>query len=412
MLTEQLCGDKEQCCGCAACYNACIKQAIMFKPDLNGFYYPFIDSSKCIDCGKCLRVCNYKSEKCGYSHKICYAGASKEESVLDSSSSGGVFATLAISFMKSQGVIYGCSLKKINGRFVALHTRISELSELSVLQGSKYVQSYIGSTYKDAKKDLDDGKLVMFVATPCQIAGLKKFLQGKSYDNLYCVDIICHGVPSITFFQSYIAYLEKKKNVKIDDFVFRDKKYGWSVWGSAIIKKHSKKSKMLQNRHNSAYYHYFLSGDIYRESCYSCKYASSKRIGDITIGDFWGVEIEYPSYLFDKGGDFKRDKGISCVLVNSDHGLKMIENYGKKINLLPANFDKIRAHNGQLNKPVAKSNDKDIIMSLFIKGGYSEVDKMFRRKLGFKKYIYYIWDMIPQRAKKGLKNTLNKFNRY
>lgn len=227
--------DKKDCCGCGACMNVCPKNAIRMAEDEVGFVYPEIDQNLCIGCGACKKACGYQMQPMMQKSEAVYAAASNDDNLLRKSASGGAFAVLAENVLKKGGVVYGAALPLESGKLEPKHLRIDTVERLPELQGSKYVQSAIGDTYAQAKKDLLDGKSVLFSGTPCQIAGLKQYLK-KDYENLLTVDIICHGVPSKRFFQSFMEDYGKKLGGTITEFYFRDKSKGQGMITRSVYK--------------------------------------------------------------------------------------------------------------------------------------------------------------------------------
>ena len=297
--------DKKDCCGCAACANICPKSAITMEKDEIGQYYPRINEALCVDCGTCMRVCDFqKKDENQFGHQVlsAYGAASKNESLIKKSASGGMFAQLAEFFLETGGVVYGAAMLGDDKLWVK-HIRVEDKAQLYLIQGSKYIQSDIGDTYQKVKQDLVKGRQVLFSGTPCQAAALRSFLK-KDYENLIVVDIVCHGVSTAQIFQDYISFLEKKKNIKITNFAFRDKSIGWGLDAKyEYLKKGKLKTKRLYYK-LSSFYNNYLKATNYRENCYHCKYACPSRIGDITLGDFWGVEKNQPDCLRENGGVF------------------------------------------------------------------------------------------------------------
>ena len=308
--------DKKDCCGCGACMNVCPKNAIRMAEDEVGFVYPEIDQNLCVGCGACKKACGYQTQPLMQKSEAVYAAASNNDNFLRKSASGGAFAVLAENVLKKDGVVYGAALPLENGKLEPKHLRIDTVERLPELQGSKYVQSAIGDTYAQAQKDLLDGKRVLFSGTPCQIAGLKQYLK-KDYENLLTVDIICHGVPSKRFFQSFMEDYGKKLRGTITEFYFRDKSKGQGMITRSVYKnKNGERQEKVIAGNLLSYVNLFLRSFTYRKNCYSCPFASEKRVGDLTLGDFWGFHEEYPSY--DEKQGLSNGKGISCVLVNTD----------------------------------------------------------------------------------------------
>lgn len=399
--------EKKDCCGCGACANICPKNAISMVKDEYGFLYPQIDSDKCIACGACKRVCSYQNHKEETEPLETYVAITKNTDILKSAS-GGIFASFATEILAQDGIVFGASFEISDGKLTPMHIGVKSIDELIKLQGSKYVQSEMNMVYRDVKRALATGQKVLFSGTPCQIAALKSFLGNKEYDNLLTVDIICHGVPSCAMFQDYLDILEKSCG-KIYDFKFRDKVSGWGLTGSAYYyTKKGKKKKLIVPFATSSYYSLFLESDTYRVNCYSCKYANSHRVGDITIGDYWGIENEHPDILMDNGGCIDETKGVSCLIVNSQKGQKFLEYSKNNLYLVSSEFNKVRNRNGQLQKPSEKGKDREYVLNLYKNEGYEAIEKWFRKKVGFKWYVSWIKSRVPVTVKKRIKKLLKR----
>ena len=402
--------NKNDCSGCESCVHYCPQKAIIMKKDENGFLYPFIDKEKCVNCGMCDKVCAYKNKSELNKVLETYAVINKNSKVLEKSSSGGAFYALAKRIIDDEGSVYGSSLFRENKKLVIKHIRVSH-DELYRIQGSKYVKSSIAETFDAISKDLNDGKKVLFSGTPCQIDSMKRYLKINRIptSNIYFVDIICHGVPSLDFFRSYISFIEKKRNLKIENFIFRDKTNGWDLKGKAIGYKNRKKVSIDIYNNTSSYYHYFLTGMIYRQNCYTCKYAQKDRAGDITLGDFWGIEKEYPELLIENEGIFDIKKGISCVLVNTTKGKELLTSVRDKLNIEKVDYEKIYKHNKQLTEPSSCDMEKRAnIFKIYNEKGYLGVDKYFIKNSFFAYYIKSLVHKIPLKYRRSLRQLLKK----
>lgn len=400
MMDPRLYEKEEDCCGCGACMSICPNQAIFMSPDRNGFLYPEIRRALCTQCGACEGACACRHPVQGYTPRQAYAAATTSSEILQSAS-GGAFAGLAKEILRDNGVVFGCAMDMRGGALAPGHTAIHAESELYRLQGSKYVQSDVGSTYRQAKACLLAGKAVLYTGTPCQIAGLRAFLKAD-HPNLYTIDIICHGVPSAQLFRDYIAHAEKRRG-KITSFCFRDKKNGWGLTAKAeFLKKGSLKQKWLPSG-ASSYYWFFLHGDIYRESCYACRYASPQRVGDITIGDYWGIRKAHPEWMAEKSPVFREEKGVSCVLVNTRQGERLLERYGANLEMKRSSFENIARENGQLNSPSRRSNRRDTVFQKYAAGGYQKVEAYFRSLSGLNYYAALLKGKIPPSIRRKLK---------
>lgn len=302
--------NKEDCCGCSACVQACPASCIGMQTDEEGFLYPFIDEEKCIDCNICHKVCPVICFSESRKPLSVYAVKSKSGEIREKSSSGGVFSLLAERIIEAGGVVFGACFDEKNE---VVHAYTSVKEELQAFRGSKYVQSQIGDTYRMAKEFLQSGRSVLFSGTPCQILGLHQYLK-KKYVNLLTVDFICHGVPSPKVWQIYLEELKKKLSVQdIRHISFRDKKLGWKNFSfSCDILKKGKAIHYVEPKYLNPYMRGFLSDLYLRPICYQCPVRSLKSGSDITLGDFWG--------FYGILQEFRDDKGISAVLLNTSVG--------------------------------------------------------------------------------------------
>lgn len=377
MNTVKLVSSKNECCGCSACMNICPVNAIVMKEDENGFLFPFIDEQKCINCEACIRTCLYNNEIKKKS-KSAYAATWKNEKIMNSSS-GGISAAIAEYILNQEGIVYGSSMRKNLNSFSCEHIRIACLSDLYKIQGSKYVQSTIGNTYQQVKKDLSKNRLVLFFGTPCQIQGLKVYLKNVP-DNLILIDIICHGVPNQRMFNEYLYCVIKRNKKNIETLRFRTKVNGWGKHNLHIF--YEDNSTDILDVNASSYFSFFINGMIYRDSCYSCKFTTRDRVSDITLGDYWGIEDEEPEYL--ESVDIR--KGISCVLINSEKGQKIFDSIST-ISKKESSREKIAQHNDQLNQSAKISNKRNKILNQYNRFGYKYIDNLFMLKQKIKRIV-------------------------
>lgn len=371
---------KEDCTNCKACYNVCPKSAISFIKDEYGFEYPIIDEDKCVHCNLCENICN----KIPMTSKMYPISTdtmqSKNWELSQNSSSGGIFAQLANYILDQNGIVFGCALEKNEKEFIAKHIWIDDKNDLYKLQGSKYVQSNIGNTYKETENFLKEGRKVLFSGTPCQIAALKTYLK-KDYENLLCVDLSCEGVPNIQIFNDYIAFLQSKIKHPVVDFKFRYKKdHAWNT-ARVVVVVGNERRKIIIPTNKSSYFSLFINCNILRECCYNCKYTGVERVSDITIADAWGIGIEYPN-IKEK---FDIAKGMSLVLTNTEKGKNVLSEIKETIKTFPIDIEKLKQYNHPLRHPSIISNEREYYLEAYKNEGYASLDKKYLINSGIKK---------------------------
>ena len=320
---------KHICTGCHACYNICPTNSISMCHDEEGFLYPEIDGTKCVNCEKCKKVCPVFMDYSGNENSIAYACVNNNEQIRIDSSSGGVFSLLAENVIACDGVVFGAAFDE---EFDVKHICVQNDREIYKLRGSKYVQSTISDAYKEVEKYLKQGRQVLFSGTPCQIGGLKTYLK-FDYDNLILVDLICHGVPSPKAWRKYLQYQQNKYGSRLEEnsiINFRDKRSGWYKFSLSI--KFNDEKEHLKDLSEDLFMKAFLNNLCLRKSCYNCHFKSVNRQSDITLADFWGVKEQLPE-MFD-------NKGTSLVLVNTDKGKCLFENISDSIKLSKVDINK------------------------------------------------------------------------
>lgn len=333
---------QEECTGCRACANACSKNCISFRKNKEGFLYPQIDYSECIRCGKCIKSCPvYNNLKLEHNRKCLVVKAS--DKVRKSSSSGGVFYHLADEVLSRKGVVFGSAFDE---NLDLKHIAITNKKDLYKLQGSKYLQSNTKNTFKEVKDYLNDNKIVLYVGTPCQIKGLHLFLN-KKYDNLYTVDIICHGVPSPLVFSKYISKLEEKYNSNVIKYDFRNKDEGWKNFNTKIELENGNilKEKYDQN----IYMKGFLRNLYLRKSCYNCSAKGFTSGSDITMGDSWGIQNEFK--------EFDDDKGCSIIFINTKQGQNLFNSVQENFEIKKID-DRLLKYNKALVESVFENKNR------------------------------------------------------
>lgn len=305
--------DESQCVGCASCVSNCKQGAIKMVDKGDGFKYPYVFEEKCIDCGLCIKGCPVNKV---YPRKfnLLYVGHAQKSKKLEEGSSGGIIPVLAEWVISEGGIVYGAAESEEHR---IRHLRIEKFELLKKIYKSRYVQSDTEEIYMQVKRDLIRMKKVLFVGTPCQVAGLLCFL-GKTYSNLITVDFLCHGVPSPGLWKKYVEYQGMGNN--IDHINFRDKITGWKNFGFGIY--YSSGRYRYQLHSENSYMRIFLSDLCLRKSCYQCEFKEDKHLSDMTVADYWG-EPHYTG-VYDK-------KGTSIICVNSQQGLDMFNKIQKDL---------------------------------------------------------------------------------
>lgn len=351
-----------QCCGCSACAQRCPRQCISMQMDNEGFLYPQVDSSKCIDCHLCEKVCPVINQYDTRTPLNVYAAKNSNDEVRRLSSSGGIFTLLAEQTIKDGGVVFGACWDK---NWNVKHDYIDNISDLQKFRSSKYLQSVIGNSYLKAEQFLKIGRKVMFTGSPCQIAGLKHFLR-KEYDNLLAVEVICHSVPSPGVWQKYLTtrlHTLRWEKSDIRNISFRDKKTGWKTYSFLIENNDGNSFTELSNK--NAFMRGFLADLYTRPSCHACPAKQLRSGSDLTLGDFWGVESLMP--------EIDDDNGVSAIIVNSDKGKQVLHNIN--VELHEVSYNELITRNPALVKSFPITPKRTVF---FKEDGYTFEEKVKR----------------------------------
>ena len=395
--------DKSKCCGCGACKEVCTRKAITIKADKSGVLFPTINTELCVNCKRCISVCPINNESIFRESISCYAATSNEHILLMNSASGGAFSSLAKKSIESGWYVSGAISEYENGENHTHHIICNSLAQLENIQGSKYVQSDMQGIFLQIKTILRRGNSVLFSGTPCQVDALYHYLEGCSIEKLYTVDIICHGVPGNAVFNEYLNILEGYLNGNVSKIIFRDKALsGWSLKGTVEYHKSGRIRKSLFLPKFSSYYKYFLESDIYRDSCYECKYARPQRVSDLTIGDYWGIEREHPEIT--KEWDVK--KGISCILANTSKGKELLKKMGNYLEIKESSFWKIANDNRQLVFSSKRTDEAVKLQKMLSQNGYRAVEEYYCMRYMQKKKLV-LWYRLPFTAQVILTQTIN-----
>ena len=360
--------DKKDCCGCTACASVCNHGAITIQPDECGFVIPRVNPALCVDCHLCEQVCPIAAKCETNQPEASFVALAVDQDEQLSSTSGGLASVFARCLIgRLQGVVYGCTGADC---FNVRHIRIDSLDGLEQIKGSKYVQSNMTGIYEQVRQDLRQGRYVLFVGTPCQVAGLRKFLR-KPNERLFCIDFVCHGVPP----QQLLSSAIKEKGLKTlpKEARFRIKSTGKpskyclqvvSADGAVLYEKGYGRDPYITG---------FIYALFYRDSCYSCPYASLDRPGDITVGDFWDREREFVSMDRRKGG-------LSQMHVNTGQGKRLLHLAEDSIRKQPIAIDKLLKHSQQLSHPMPRHRNNALFWRLYHQKGFHEACRVALRK--------------------------------
>lgn len=325
------------CCGCGNCFHVCSKNVISLQSNEEGFTYPIVGKT-CVNCGKCLKFCPQLDRPVALEFQRGYVVLTKDVDIRKRASSGGVFGTIAKNILSDKAHVCAAIYRDD----VVKHIITDQLEDIKSCQGSKYVQSELNESFINIRDLLRAGKKVLFCGTPCQVAALYSYLQDRP-QNLYTLDLVCHGVPSPMFLKKDLqSYHKKIKNIK---FRWRNPKQSRtkSKYFLTIVKKNSR--TLCYSSGYDPYFASFMKGESFRYSCYNCLYANLNRVGDITIGDCDSGKL-YPR--------FHPQESKSIVLVNNQHGLKLWNDFSKYFDYIDLDIKKEAEINHQLSHPFVK----------------------------------------------------------
>lgn len=369
---------KSDCCGCYSCITRCPNNCIKMLIDSEGFCYPRVNLDICSGCDLCDQVCPTLmiNKKPIWNNQKAYAAINKNDKIRFDSSSGGVFTLFAESIIDQNGIVFGAAFDE---NFNVNHIEVKSKENLSQLRGSKYVQSKIGNTYRQAEKYLKQHIPVLFTGTPCQIAGLKRFLL-RDYPNLYCQDIICHGVPSPLIWADYV----KTKTIEIKEAIvkisFREKRTSWKNFSLSIMGETS--PEYYSNYQNDPYMKGFLNNLYLRPSCYKCYFKTLNRESDLTLADFWGIDEIFP--------DMNDDKGVSLVIINSNKGEKIWKSVQDSLIKREVSIDQAIKYNSAAITSVPLTQKRSIFFDNYGNQDFNLLIDQLTKETQFQRFKYLV----------------------
>ena len=372
--------DPKDCCGCTACASICTRDAITMKPDALGFLYPHVDTNKCVDCGRCEKVCQFHDHYNtgeNFNKPLAFAARHKNIDEVMKSRSGAAFVAISDYILEQGGVVYGAGYKD---HYRVAHKRATTKEERNEFRGSKYVQSDLTGVFRLVKEDLKKGLSVLFSGTPCQTSGLRAYIGKKLNERLYLMDIVCHSVPSPYIWRDYINYLESQHHSKICYVNFRDKElYGWKSHKETFkFERETEKTSLERKRGSFTFTSLFTKNIAMRHSCSTCYFTNLHRPSDITIADYWGWERTDPYFNAD-------NKGCSLVLCNTEKGKHLFEAIKDRMNVIPAEIKNIMQTH--LSKPSEAHPERQAFEDYYARYGFEKTIRKFGL-MGWRKTIH------------------------
>lgn len=401
--------NKEECSGCNACAQICPKDAISLVEDEEGFKYPVIDEEKCVKCGLCHKVCQYEEPIKKYNdEKQAFGGYNSDWQARVNSTSGGAFSAIVEAYCNEDYAIFGATSEGLN----IYHTYILDKSDIDNLRKSKYSQSDINDMYNRVKEYLKNNMKVVFSGTPCQIAGLKKYLMNDNTDNLLTVEVVCEGVPSPLYMHKFEEYLFKKYSSKIRnlDYRYKDsKKENHGKWDFEVMRIELENGKVLKkDRWFNPYWNIWLNHLMNRPSCYKCLYTTPNRVADITLGDLWGVHLYCPELYGNNGGS-------SLVIANNEKGKEVLEIAKQYMYGHDLDFETALKYQKPLRECISSNENRDSFLNDLKDTNMSYkdiVDKWYEKPTTKLLWSKYVWGnrqkVLVYNIKKSLKRSNNK----
>lgn len=348
------------CSGCGLCASICQQKAIAMVLDQNGFMYPQIDETRCTHCNACVKVCPFQQSNDGGNIPLASYAVMHTQTVREKSSSGGFFTALSDHILSQKGVVYGAVW---TDEYAVTHIRADNACDRDRMRSSKYVQSDITGVFSQIKADVAANIPVLFTGTPCQCAAITKMFGGKQPENLYIMDVICHGVMPQPFMHAYLQHVCKKNGKQMTAVNLRDKRFGWQTVGVEFS------DGTVYHSEDDYFYQAYAMHALQRPACFSCACAKEARFSDFTAGDFWGIQKNHPE-LYD-------DLGVSLVLINSQRARALLSDLGEDIKIVPVRPEDYLLYQPNLRKPTEYGKRAEEFSKYYQKHGYEKTMHRF-----------------------------------
>lgn len=385
-MSKKLFTKKEKCCGCGACAMACPVSCIeMVADEKEGFLYPRIDAAKCIKCGKCEKVCPLKDFREIPENKEAYALLHDDVAYRTACTSAGAFEEICRAFCgDAELAVFGV---EIDDSLKVKHTYVERLEDMVKFRKSKYVQSDLGDSFPLVKQFLKQGRRVVFSGSPCQVDGLKHYLN-KEYENLLLVDFVCHGVPSAKVFQKRIEELEEEYQSKVTQVIFRNKEFCGDRWNCLGMRFFFENGEELTELYPPCKYMTGFLSEVYlRPSCHTCKYASMRRVSDITLGDSWGMDA------YDPNLSMLVNNGTSLLMLNTQKGKNVLSQDAEQYHMVSVPIELLPKAQRQLAEPSKPHRCRSRFFAMLPWVTFSEAldVAMHKSRLYFYKKLFSCW---------------------